>query len=260
MGVAIVHSAEQIPADGPQERYNFLYGDEIIEFERVSKNGKSPRITIKVHPDCRVVVHAPLQASNDDVLHAVKKRSRWIYQHLKQFRAQLEHITPRSFVSGESHYYLGRQYLLKVHCDPATKQQVKLLRGRLDVTVRDKGSDRIRTLLREWYKGRARELFARRLDTLLTQTLWVAERPPIRIQAMQTQWGSCSPKGRLTLNPHLVKAPQDCIDYVILHELCHLAEHNHSDRFYRLMKQVMPEWEKVKTRLDGMAMVLLNGS
>lgn len=260
MGVAIVHPADQTSAASPQQRYNFLYGDEIIEFERLPKTGDSPHIRIKVHPDCRVIVQAPPQASNDDVLHAVKKRSRWIYQHLKQFRAQLEHITPRSFSSGESHYFLGRQYLLKVSCEPSAQQQVKLLRGRLEVTVRSKDGDRVRSLLNDWYKTRAREVFARRLDTLLAQTLWVAERPPIRVHAMQTQWGSCSPNGRLTLNPHLVKAPQDCIDYVILHELCHIAEHNHSDRFYRLMKQVMPNWEKVKTRLDGMAMRLLNGS
>jgi predicted metal-dependent hydrolase len=74
---------------------------------------------------------------------------------------------------------------------------------------------------------------------------------------MHTQWGSCSPQGRIILNPHLVKAAHDCIDYVILHELCHLAEHNHSERFYRLMNQVMPQWEKVKERLDVMASSLL---
>lgn len=259
MGVGIVHSPSYSAAQGKRERHRFLYGDEIIEFERLPKTGDSPRIKIKVHPDCRVIVQAPLQASNDDVLHAVKKRSRWIYRHLKQFRVQLEHITPRSFISGESHHYLGRQYLLKINCEPSAKPRIKLLRGKLEVTVRHKDSDRVRALLADWYKTRAKEVFAHRLDTLLTQALWVAERPPIRVHAMQTQWGSCSPKGRLSLNPHLVKAPQDCIDYVILHELCHLAEHNHSERFYRLMKQVMPEWEKVKKRLDGMAMVIFNG-
>lgn len=72
------------------------------------------------------------------------------------------------------------------------------------------------------------------------------------------QWGSCSPNGRITLNPHLVKTPRECIDYVILHELCHIAEHNHSERFYRLLKQVMPHWEKVKACLDGMAALVLS--
>lgn len=68
----------------------------------------------------------------------------------------------------------------------------------------------------------------------------------------RTLWGSCSASGKITLNPQLVKAPRDCIDYVILHECCHLMEHNHSERFYRLMGQVMPEWEDVKKRLDGL--------
>src|SRR5690606_33372808 len=89
-------------------------------------------------------------------------------------------------------------------------------------------------------------------DQQLHGTNLLAHRPPMRILTMQTQWGSCSPNGRITLNPHLVKAPRECIDYVILHELCHIAEHNHSERFYRLMNQVMPKWEKTKERLDGM--------
>ncbi|MNG12944.1 WLM domain protein [compost metagenome] len=92
---------------------------------------------------------------------------------------------------------------------------------------------------------------------MLDQAIWVTERPPLRILTMQTQWGSCSPNGRITLNPHLVKAPRECIDYVILHEFCHIAEHNHSEHFYRLMSQVMPGWEKTKGRLDGMANRLL---
>lgn len=75
---------------------------------------------------------------------------------------------------------------------------------------------------------------------------------------MQTYWGSCSAKGGLTLNANLVKAPRDCVDYVMLHELCHIAEHNHSERFYRLMGQVMPRWRETKARLDGMANQLVD--
>jgi predicted metal-dependent hydrolase len=96
------------------------------------------------------------------------------------------------------------------------------------------------------------------MDSLLEQTLWVSDKPSMRILAMKSQWGSCSPKGLITLNPALVKASRDCIDYVILHEFCHLAEHNHGKKFYRLMGQVMPNWETVKNRLDGMANLLLS--
>jgi hypothetical protein len=240
------------------KRLSFLYGDERIAFERIAHTGNSQRVLIKVMPDCRVTVSAPAQTSNDDVLHAVKKRSRWIYQQLRDFRVQLAHVTPRRYVSGESHYYLGKQYVLKVIPSNDGTQQVKLLRGKIEVTIKNTRADKVKDLLNDWYKSKAREVFNKRLEAMLEQALWVKQTPPIRIHTMQTQWGSCSPNGRLTLNPHLVKASRDCIDYVILHELCHIAEHNHSERFYRLMKQVMPKWEKVKVRLDGMAGTLLN--
>lgn len=232
---------------------SFIYGDERITFECKNRPLVNGRILIKVHPDCRVVVSAPQDTDDQQVLNAIEKRGRWIYQQLRDFRKQLEYITPRQYISGESHYYLGKQYMLKVVVASSDAQGVKMLRGKLEVTLRHKSAEKVLQLLTDWYKARAREVFARRLSAMLEQALWVSDSPPLRILTMQTQWGSCSPNGRVTLNPNLVKAPRECIDYVILHELCHLAEHNHSERFYRLMGQVMPEWEKTKKRLDGMA-------
>lgn len=241
-----------------QKPLHIIYGDDCIEFIRMPRISGVNRVLIKVYPDCRVVVNAPVTTGDDDLIDAVKKRARWIHKKLNIFKAQRVHVAPRQYVSGESHYYLGKQYLLKILKQGKSSQQVKLLRGKLQVTVKNDKSVQIKALLYNWYKEKARDVFNRRLDVMLSQTLWVAERPTIRLQAMQMQWGSCSPGGCLTLNPHLVKAPRECIDYVILHELCHIAEHNHSDRFYRLMRQVMPEWERVKYNLDNMSEKLLN--
>lgn len=247
-----------VPIHEQGKALSFQYGDEFICFERIKRPLVSKKILIKVHPDCRVVVSAPSDADDETVIAAVKKRSRWIYQQLRDFRQQLEHVTARQYVSGESHYYLGKQYLIKVSVSPNDKQTVKLSRGKLDVIVHSQSAVKVKQLLADWYKARAKEVFAKRLDAMLEQALWVSNKPPLRMLTMQTQWGSCSPQGRLTLNPHLVKAPRECIDYVILHELCHIAEHNHSEKFYRLMEQVMPNWQKVKTRLDDMASKILN--
>lgn len=233
--------------------FSFHYGDDLIVVERAERLHASGKVLIKVHPDCRVVALAPQETDNAVVLEAVKKRSRWIYEQLRAFRKQREHHAPRKYVSGESHYYLGKQYLLKVIETSETPQCVKLLRGKLEVTLRERSAEKTQQLMNSWYKSKAKETFAKRLDAMLEQTLWVKERPAVRIRTMQTQWGSCSPNGRITLNPQLVKVPRDCIDYVILHELCHIAEHNHSERFYRLMNQVMPNWESIKDRLDNMA-------
>jgi predicted metal-dependent hydrolase len=246
-----------VPIYTKAKRMSFSYGDEQISFKRVLRHQGSGKALIKVYPDCRVVVSAPEDACNDDVLTAVKKRGRWIYEQLRDFRKQLEHITPRQYISGESHYYLGKQYQLKVIEDSSRAPSVKLLRGKLEVTIKQKSSEAVREVLVDWYRVRAKEVFAKRLDAMLEQALWVNERPPMRIFSMKTQWGSCSPNGRLTLNPHLVKAPRECIDYVILHELCHIAEHNHSERFYRLMGQVMPTWGRIKSKLDESACSIL---
>lgn len=231
---------------------SFIYGDETIPYERVLRSAKVNKILIKVHPDCRVVVHAPEVASDYDVLKAIQKRSRWVYQQLRAFRQQKEFITPRRYISGESHYYLGKQYLLKV-IENDDVPSVKLLRGKFEVYVSRKDAGHIKEELDNWYKAKAKSVFLKRLDHVLDRALWVTEKPKFRVIKMQTQWGSCSPQGTLVLNPYLVKAPTQCIDYVILHELCHLAEHNHSERFYQLMSQVMPDWEKIKKQLDGMA-------
>jgi hypothetical protein len=235
------------------QQYQFYYGDELISFERVERKGDVRRILIKVHPDCRVVVHAPHEASDDGVMQAVKKRSRWISNKLDGFKLQLADVRPRQYISGESHYYLGRRYMLKVDVQENVKSQVKLLRGRLEVTVKAREPNKVKNLLTTWYKTRAKEIFQRRLTAVMDRAIWVKELPEIRVFTMQTQWGSCSPSGRLTLNPHLVKAHRECIDYVILHELCHLVEHNHSEQFYRLLDKVMPDWQKHKSKLDGMA-------
>lgn len=239
-----------------QKTARFLYGDREIEYRIEPRVSKTNKVLIKVHPDCNIVAQAPSVASDQDIMMAVKKRARWIHKQLRYFEQQAENILPRLYISGESHFYLGRRHLLKVtHC-PKTTQEVKLLKGVLQ--VKTKHPSRVKDLMLDWYKCRAREIFQRRLDIVRELTPWVREAPHIKILSMKTQWGSCSPKGKITLNPHLVKAPTECIDYVIIHELCHIAEHNHSESFYRLLGNAMPNWKPIKERLDGMAYFYLN--
>ncbi|MGK7096792.1 M48 family metallopeptidase [Acinetobacter baumannii] len=241
-----------------EKNLSIIYGDEVIDFEVLESPSRTQKILIKVYADCRVVVSAPLNADDKTIIEAVKQRSRWIYKQLREFREQSKFITPRQYKSGESHFYLGKQYQLKVIHDDTKPKGVKLLRGRLEVNTLDMGLESIKSYLNEWYRTRAKVIFEIRLQRILEQALWVETQPDIRLMTMRTQWGNCSPSGVLTLNPHLVKAPTICIDYVILHELCHLVEYNHSERFYQLLNQVMPDWSKIKNQLDMMANKLIN--
>ena len=240
-------------------QHRFAYGDEVIAFSlRRQPSRTVTRVAIHVEPDARVLVDAPDAAPLVDVLNAVKKRARWISQHVEAARARLVHVLPREYVSGESLHYLGRRYRLKVVIDAGAKAEARMRGAFITVTTPEQAPAPIKMALDVWYRQRAREVFADRLAAVAAPLRWVKQLPPTRLQFMTVQWGSCSPNGRITLNPHLVKAPRECIDYVILHELCHIAEHNHSERFYRLMGQVMPKWEMTKERLDEMAHRILN--
>lgn len=216
------------------------------------------RVGIHVLPDGAVQVDAPENATPEAVVDAVRRRARWLWQQLEAQRALRRHVRPREYVSGESHFYLGRRYLLKVTVAERGTTGVKLLRGRLSVATRQAGAAAVRRLLDDWYRQRAREIFARRIAELAAAAGWLPTLPSFRLLNMRTQWGSCSPAGELVLNPQLVKAPRDCVDYVINHELCHLKEHNHSPDYYRLLETLMPDWETHKRTLDGLAEMLLN--
>ncbi len=246
------------------ECYGFIYGDAHVPYRierREIATDKPRKVAISVHPDCRVVVSAPADASNSDIHDAVMKRAKWIVDNVQAFSQQQAHVQTRRYVSGEMQFYLGRRYVLKVSDSIDAPARVKLERGNLVVTLRHSRQDKatqVKALLSQWYRARAQHVFEKRFTQLLPQAHWVSEPPNFRVLPMVKQWGSCSVKGTLMLNPHLVKAPRHCVDYVILHELCHIAEHNHSKRFYRLLAQVMPDWRATKQELDGMAELLLN--
>lgn len=239
-------------------RKSFIYGDDRIEYEVAFVPMKKSKVSIHVYADCSVRVDAPEGRGLPEVHRAVLKRAGWIKHHVDEFKRRRAQALPRTYKSGESLFYLGRRYQLKIKSPSGPTSTVKLIRGQICVESRAKDALTIRESLATWYRNRASEIFAERFDEITDQVGWLRQTPKWRLVRMQKQWGSCSPAGMILLNPHLIKAPRQCIDYVISHELCHLKEHNHSLRYYRLLGKIMPSWESVKARLDGMAELLLN--
>jgi predicted metal-dependent hydrolase len=247
------------------ERGAFFYGNGMIHYDVIRKSRstkvKARKVVIKVHPDQRVVATVPYDATDESIQEAMVKRARWIWQNIEEFSKQKDYVLPKRYVSGETQLYLGRRYVLKVLIDSEKVSNVKLSRGKFNVTLRQDYDDRVvkvKPLIDKWYQHKTKKVFHERLNEMLTKATWVTGIPSFRVMAMKKQWGSCSAKGNLMLNPHLIKASKECIDYVILHELCHIAEHNHSEKFWRLLTQVMPNWKEVKAKLDDMAEMYLN--
>ena len=216
--------------------------------------GDRQRLSISVHPDGSVTALAPAGRSVEKVLSHLERRRAWIARQRRYFEGFHPLPQAKRFVSGETHLYLGRQYRLRVH--RARDVDVKLVGRFLNVFVPDPETPRpVRTALDAWYRAHADAIFRDRMDQCLRSapSLGGLART-LRIRCMTRRWGSCSRKGTVTLSTELVKTPLHCIEYVIMHELCHLRVHDHGPAFFRLLNRYMPDWEQRKARLDAVVL------
>ena len=222
-------------------------GIDIIRYE-VRFLASRQTLAIEVHPDSRVLVRAPIGCSEALIAERVRKRAVWIARQLAEFERYKPRTPVRQYVSGESHLYLGRQYRLKLTLGDAAS--VKLTRHQLLVPLRGKSeAERVKALLHRWYLDRARVVFTEVLNASVLRFRGV-EHPRLIVRAMQSRWGSLSCAGAMTLNADLVRAPRSCIEYVVIHELCHIGHREHDARFFKLLGQVMPDWRERKQRLE----------
>lgn len=207
-------------------------------------------LEIAVHPDCTVVIKAPVGTSFEEIQMRILKRTGWIKRQLDYFQ-QFEPRTPaRQYIGGETHLYLGKQYRLKI--SSGEQDEVKLIRGYFQIKVKGEACpEKIKSLLEAWYVDKAadrfRESFERCWPTFEKLSL---VKPRLKIRRMKKRWGSLSAKGNVTLNIDLIRAPRECIDYVVAHEFCHLKYNDHSPAFYRLLDTMMPDWKKRKLMLE----------
>jgi predicted metal-dependent hydrolase len=229
-------------------RYKINYGTTVLKYS-VSRS-KRKTLAIEVHPDLSVRVVAPVGVSLETIQERLLKRASWIRKQQFYFEQFLPRTPKREYVSGETHYYLGRQYILRVRKGP--DEIVKLKGGELIVKLQKlDNADQVKKLLSGWYYQRALNHFNESIKNSVARFKgYKLDQPKLTIRRMSRRWGSCTPNKTVILNPEIIKAPSKSIEYVIVHELCHLIHPNHSKAFYRLQDKVMPDNEKWKLRLE----------
>lgn len=224
------------------------YGNNTIGYTVAYTIRKS--LEIAVHPDLEVVVTAPLDARIEEIETSVKKKARWI-QKQKEFFSQFHPPTPpRQYVSGETHLYLGRRYRLKVF--ESEEKSIKLKGGWIHISTPDKfNSDSIKKQLDAWYRKHAirkiREYAQPWIKRFKKKGHAVKE---LQIRRLNKRWGSCTSEGKILLNVELIKASKYSIEYVIVHELCHLITPDHSPAFYETLSAMLPNWDIRKWKLE----------
>jgi len=219
-------------------------GSIIIDLQR--KPIKNLHISV-LPPEGKVRVSAPMKLSDNAIRMAVVKRLAWIRQQQADFAAQPRQ-SEREMCSGETHYLWGRGYRLDVNV--SSSPSVKLKGGRIAITSKTEiTTEKRQLILQDWY----RQILRKRLELLMQQ--WqerIGVTPSfVGIKRMKTKWGSCNPStGRIWLNLELVKKPPECLEFIIVHELIHLLERHHNERFKALMQQHLPKWPEHRRTLN----------
>ena len=224
------------------------YGDHVIEFTVIRSDRKT--LETRVHPDLSVTVRAPLKATDEKIMSIMEKRASWILKKQIYFTDFLPKEPPRKYVNGETHRYLGRQYRLKIIS--SEKNEVKLKGQYITIgSIHKDGRTYNEQLLYNWYHERAEKKYEEMLDSMMEKVgKYGVMKPDMIIKRMKRRWGSCSPeKNRINLNLELIRAPSHCIEYVIMHELCHLKYPHHDGKYYDFLSMVMPDWKERKGRL-----------
>ena len=225
------------------EEVLFFQGESIIYLLIRSKRRKRS-ISMKIHSDGRLQLNVPFNSPKKIIESFILEKYRWIRNNQQARLSQEKHPEP-SYKDGDKHFYLGIEYPL--HLIIAPQSNVGIRNNSILVHYRKNAT--IKSLLKNWYKQQALDYFKVK-TTLLANTYQFPPIKNIKVRYMKARWGSCSSDSVITYNIHLLKADPEYIDYVILHELCHLIHPNHSKNFYRLQSQLNPDWKQKKINLN----------
>ncbi|MGD0152756.1 MAG: SprT family zinc-dependent metalloprotease [Thermacetogeniaceae bacterium] len=232
---------------------SFEYGARTIDFDVTYSRRKTLKITVE--PPNIISVVAPSGLSRRMVIERVRSKAAWIAGKLTCFDDL--HLPPdRSFVSGESFMYLGRDYPLSIYLNAQLKKPVASLRGeRVWVETPAADPNAVRGALEAWYRQQALEKIGERVRYYQQQFLKCPS--AIRVKEQKQRWGSCTGRDALLFNWRCIMAPLEVLDYVVVHEMCHLEHKNHSQQFWDLLISILPDFRQRKNwlRNNGIRMV-----
>jgi predicted metal-dependent hydrolase len=208
-----------------------------LEYKIIYSTRKN--ITISVERDRSVIIRAPSGTATEKIQAAIESKKLWLYEKTKHRQKYNDSLGEKKFISGTSILYLGKNYTLTV-----TKEPIEGIRFDGKFIVSRTSLPVVGELLAEWYIQKAKEKITPKVE-FYAKSLGV-EYNRILISNLKYRWGSCTPKNNLNFNWRLIKAPMSVIEYVIVHELAHLLEPNHTERFWNLIRTQLPKYLKAK--------------
>jgi predicted metal-dependent hydrolase len=234
----------KLVADKPTLQLN----DRIIPIEVIKDNRKNIQIEISGEP--KVILKAPRSISDDRLIEVAADRMAWIIKKIL-YREELQPFPSKfSYTNGEKHLFFGHEYELRIQ--NGRHSTAWLSKPFIDVEVPDtKSKKQVEEALQCWYAEQTEEYVSQRTWYFINQIVpeKLHSKLEFKFRKMKSRWGSCSSKGLITFNKELIRAPLEAIDYIIVHELCHLKHHDHSASFYQELTEHMPEWKTYRKML-----------
>jgi predicted metal-dependent hydrolase len=206
-------------------------------------------IGISINPESGVIIRAPYRTSLKAIDDIIREKTDWINKHLANFSSLIRLNSDLKYIDSEIHYYLGKENILRII--NAEKSYIRQYENIIEIGLnRSYDSIIVKKILKIWYKKQARETFRIVLnDILLKYKDYDFQPSGFTVRTMKSRWGSCTSKGKIALSSELIRMPEIYLEYVILHELCHLKHHNHSHEYYRLLSEVFPTWRSVRKEI-----------
>lgn len=212
--------------------------DIFSHYQLIRSKKRRKTISLHIKEDGRIVVYSPNHTPNWEIERFVERKRPWISKKLSE-KERTPQPVEKKFLPGEGFFYLGESFPLQIEDDPHRRPPLRLSFGRFILCK--SCMDKARELFIEWYKKEARQMLSERMN-YYSERLQLFPKG-LKITSAQSRWGSCSRDNQLCLSWRVIMAPLGVLDYVLIHELVHIKEKNHSERFWNHLKSIIPDYK-----------------
>lgn len=230
-----------IKYQGGNVKLKFKYAGQDIEFEVLFSRRKTMEISIA--PTGNIKVRAPFGVPQDVIIERVRAKAAWISKKLYHFKHKSCEPVMREFVSGELLMYLGREYHMEINLDiNISNPIVTILNDKITVSVKNNNKEYIRKVLELWYRQNAKEEINKRISCY--QKFFSMSPSEVKVKEQKRRWGSCTYKDALLFNWRCIMGEESVLDYVVVHEMCHMVHKNHSKEYWKLVASILPDYKQ----------------
>jgi predicted metal-dependent hydrolase len=233
------------------EFHSLKYGQKTLNF--CLKYSNRNTLGISVSPSCLIEVVAPDETKFEKIIEGVENRASWILKQIEYFSSFEKDDSLKCYKSGSNVKYSGRDYVLSVvQVESFQEEFVEVSGEHILLFIHDRtNQERINLFVEEWLRNEALIKISQCVEENFQKLKkYGVERPKYYLRKMKLRWGSCTPEGIIYFNPELVTLSKTLINYVVIHELCHLKYQNHSKDFYSLVETVLPEWKELDNYIN----------